>query len=235
MISLVLPAYNEAAGLQDVAEGLMLALDQAAISYELILVDNGSSDGTGGIIDSLVRQDVRVKKVHVLVNQGFGYGILCGLQATMGNLIGYMGSDGQVAPDDVAKVYELLRSQQDCDIAKVRRDIRGDGLLRKLQSRVFNALLRIFFGIRSQDVNGSPKIMRRTVLTRLNLQSKDWFIDAEVMIKASKLGLRVAEHSISFHARAEGKSNVNTVTIFEFLRNMVRYRWKEMKLWDESQ
>ena len=234
MLSLVLPAYNEAAGLRETIEELREALDGAGIPYEMILVDNGSRDSTKRVISSLVGCSVRIKATYVPVNKGFGWGVLCGLREAVGDLVGYMASDGQITPTDVVRLAELLISQR-CDIAKVRRDVREDGWLRRLQSDAFNLLMRCVFGIPFGDVNGSPKIMHRDVLRRLELTSRDWFLDAEIMIKAHKLGLTIAELPICFRARAQGRSNVSLRSIFAFLWNMGRYRFgRGLSSWNES-
>lgn len=233
-LSLVLPAYNEADGLESVVEPLARALGDAGISYELVLVDNGSSDNTGTVIDQLALRDSRVRKVVVPVNRGFGWGILCGMQWASGQLVGYMGSDGQVSPEDVVQVYRLSTSTG-CDIAKVRRTLRDDGFLRRVQSLVFNSLLCMLFGIRCADVNGSPKILPRGIVDRLALSSRDWFLDAEVMIKARRFGLSVAEHPIRFRVRVQGRSHVRASTTLEFLRNILRYRLRNGRQgWSES-
>lgn len=222
-LSLVLPAFNEAEGLEGVVRPLARALKDAGIDYELVIVDNGSSDATGVVIDQLALSDSRVRKTVVPVNQGFGWGVLRGMQWASGRFVGYMGSDGQIMPEDVIDVYRLAASAG-CDIAKVRRISREDGLLRGLQSWCFNRLLCALFGVRCADINGSPKILARETAERLALSSRDWFIDAELMIKAQRLGLSVAEHPVVFRARARGRSHVSSATALEFLRNIVRYR-----------
>jgi len=234
MLSLVLPAYNEAAGLREMVEDLLEALTNAQIPFELILVDNGSQDGTKHVIHALVGRDVRIKATYIPVNRGFGWGVLCGLREASGDVVGYMASDGQVHPKDVARLVELL-DVESCDIAKVRRDVREDGSLRKFQSGAFNLLMRRVFGISCGDVNGSPKIMRCDVLDRLVLTSRDWFLDAEIMIKAHKLGLTLAELPIRARARVHGRSNVSIRSVFGFLWNIGRYRFgKGLSSWNES-
>src|SRR5258705_3631911 len=99
-LSLVIPLYDEEAGARAVAVGLYRALDAAAIDYELVLVDNGSRDRTGAIVDELSIENPRVRKVRVEVNRGFGYGILQGLAATRGAWVGYLGRGRQIAPHD---------------------------------------------------------------------------------------------------------------------------------------
>lgn len=222
-LSLVLPAYNEEANLQGVISSLVEAFERARINYELILVDNGSSDRTAEIIRQLVSENPRLKAASVQVNQGFGWGVICGLEKAQGRFIGYMGSDGQVVSQDVVKVFNGV-AVNGYDIAKVKRVVRGDGFARKVLSLCYNWFFAWLFQLRSMDINGTPKIFRGELLKEFDLVSKDWFIDAELMIKASYLKLRFTEISISFFPRHQGRSNVNAMTVVEFLKNMLSYK-----------
>jgi len=87
---------------------------------------------------------------------------------------------------------------------------------------------RFLFPVKSRDINGTPKLMRRECYRQLDLVSKDWFIDAEIMIKSTEKSYRVGEVEVSFMPRASGDSNVHLTTSFEFVRNMLRRRflWK---------
>lgn len=234
MLSLIMPAYNEVGGLRTTVLQLLEKLDREGISFELLLVDNGSEDGTGEVIEELSAFDCRVRAVKVPVNRGFGWGVLSGLREASGDTLGYLASDGQVAPEDVVRVYREYVAHSP-DIAKVRRKVRRDGRLRKLQSLGFNSLMRLCFGTRSWDINGSPKVMERETLKKLSPVSRDWFLDAEIMIKAQRLGLSVSEIPICFREREAGESDVSMMAVIEFLRDIVRYRFgKELESWSES-
>lgn len=233
--SLVIPLYNEEEGARGVVDNLISALDEALLDYELVLVDNGSRDMTPQILESLAREKGdKIKIVHVPVNQGYGWGIINGLNAATGTFVGYMCGDGQIQPKDVIKVFDRIRAGN-CDLAKVKRVARHDGLLRKILSRGYNSLFLLWFNVKSLDVNGTPKILKRDLLERFNPVSKDWFIDAEMMIKAKHLNLNVEEVPAQFVRREAGRSNVRFGTIWEFWKNMVGYRFgRRMQEWQKK-
>ena len=225
-LSLVLPCYNEEELLRSTALELIEAFGRGGVNVELVLVNNGSTDGTGQIIDTLVAEGWPVVRQTVEVNRGYGYGVLRGLELCRGTLVGFVCADGQVQAQDVVKVYGIAARSKTPRLVKVRRRFRMDGLTRKVVSIAFNGLALLLFGpLGSIDLNGNPKILPREWLQRMNLQSEDWFLDAEVMIKAKRLGLPVSELNVLAQAREGGTSNVRANTCAEFLRNLARYRF----------
>jgi glycosyltransferase involved in cell wall biosynthesis len=221
--SLVVPFYNEEANLPEVPRALAAALDEAGVDYELITVDNGSRDGTGALLAGLASQNPRVRPLRVEVNEGYGWGVLNGLRAARGEYVAWMGGDGQIAPADVVRTWQTMVDLAP-DLAKVRRVRRGDGWKRILVSQFCNMLFPLLFPVTSRDINGTPKIMRRELCESLDLQSKDWFIDAELMIKLGYRGARILELPVVFLAREKGSSSVRVSSIFEFLANIWRAR-----------
>jgi len=223
--SLVIPLYNEEKNVTKVIVPIISELKKERIDYELILVNNGSQDETGKLIKELNKKNSRIKLVKIEVNQGYGWGIISGLKKTRGKYIGFMCGDEQVHPGDVIKTYHKLVSDN-LDLCKVSRVIRQDGFKRRLISIFYNFIFSLIFPVKSRDINGTPKIMKREVYEKINLKSKDWFIDAEAMIKCEKKGYKIGEVPIIFYQRKEGVSNVKLSTIFEFLKNILRYRIK---------
>ncbi len=221
--SLVLPFFNEEAGAAGTVSGLSAALRGAGFPYELVLVDNGSTDLTGGVLARCAEEDACCRVVRVPVNEGYGWGILNGLSRARGRFVGYMAADGQIAPSDMLRVFGELRSGS-CRVAKVERVRRHDGPCRKVVSAVYNSAFRLLFGTPARDVNGTPKMLLREDLETLGLASKDWFIDAELMLKASALGWKVAQVGVEFLPRRTGSSKVRMSAIFEFMINMARCR-----------
>lgn len=225
-ISLVMPCYNEEESIAQTAPELVEVFTQGKVNLELILVNNGSRDRTGAIIDTLIDRGLPVVKVTVKVNQGYGYGILCGLERCQGRLVGYLCADGQVEAQDVYRVYQLARAQVGPCLVKVRRRFRADSLVRKVISCCYNVLINLLFrGLHSWDVNGSPKIFPRELLQPLALGSQDWFLDPELMIKIKLLDLPVKEINVIGRLRRGGKSQVRPVTCVEFLRSLYEYRF----------
>jgi nucleoside-diphosphate-sugar epimerase len=221
-LSIVVPCYNEEGSLPLSIPPLVDLLAAQGVLFELVLVNNGSADGTGDVIDRFVREGMPVVRVDVALNQGYGFGILRGLEAARGRLLGYMCADGQVSPADVARVMRAALLSGGEALVKARRVSRGDGLIRWIQSRCFNLLCLILFRTLTTDVNGTPKMMGRDAYERMNLRSRDWFIDAETVFRAKALGLSFVEVPVDFKPREAGRSRVNVGTILEFARNMLR-------------
>jgi len=223
MISIAIPAFNEGKNIKKTATDLIEEFSHANIPLELVLVDNGSRDNTALILKDLALRYDLIKAVKIDVNEGYGWGIINGLKLCTGSYVGYMGADGQITPKDAVSVSRKLLSG-DFDLCKVRRTIRNDGPFRIFLSKSFNMMFSFLFGISTDDVNGSPKIMRRSCYKKMKLESKDWFIDAEIMIKAARNGMRIGEVDVEFKERRAGKSNVSPATVIEFLKNLLKYK-----------
>ena len=221
-LSIVIPCFNEAHIVETVVRELCQALESAESSFEIIVVDNGSFDDTPALLEELKARIPQLKAIRIFPNKGYGNGILAGLAIAKGEIVGWMDGDGQCSAQDLVKVYETLRSAN-ASFCKATRVRRGDNRMRIAQSKLYNALFRFMFHNRCQDVNAKPKLFQRQLLKKLDLQSRDWFIDAEIIIKASRLGYPICEVPIAWRERTGGSSKVNIKTSFEFLRNMILY------------
>ncbi|MEK6852330.1 MAG: glycosyltransferase family 2 protein [Nanoarchaeota archaeon] len=222
-VSIAIPFYNEEGNVENVLKDLAAEFKKAKVDYEILAVNNGSWDKTPEIIKNLSVKDKRIRKVDVKKNIGYGFGILTGLKHAKGKYIGYGWGDAQVAAEDFVRVYKTLK-ENGLDICKVRRMNREEGFARKVQSIIYNKMLLLLFFINLKDVNGCPKIMKREVYEALKLQSNDWFLDPELIIKAKRKRYKIAEVPIIFRKREKGKSKVNYKTAFEFLKNIIKYR-----------
>jgi len=222
-LSISIPFYNEEPNVRKVLEDSIQILTSNDVDFEIIAIDNGSSDQTGKIITEISEKNVRVKPLRVEVNEGYGNGILAGLNASEGRFIGYMDGDGQIDPEAVLGCYKELLISDQFDLAKgFPRGIPGS-FIRRYISKLYNAFVTSLFRIETLGINCKPKIFKRELFEKLNLESKDWFIDAEIMIKATRLNVRYIDYPIQFRERLEGKSNVQIRTAFEFLFNFTRY------------
>lgn len=231
--SLALPFYNEEKNIIPVVTQLTNVLDQNGLDFELILVDNGSQDQTGRLMRDLRSADQRLNTVTVPRNLGYGWGVRQGLEAARGRWIGFMDGDAQIEPGDAVRF--LLAVGDDYDMIKVRRRKRQDGVIRSRISEIYIILFCLVFSLPIYDINAKPVIFKRELLETLDLSSRDWFIDAELMLKADFLGLNIREVPVIFRRRKAGRSSVKPSTIVEFLKNMTRYRFgKELKEWKEN-
>lgn len=225
VLSVVIPCFNEEDELPMSMPPLFGELEKLGVTYEVILVNNGSRDRTPEIIDELART-APVRRVDVPTNRGYGLGAITGFRAARGARVCLMWADSQVAPDDVRRALSTALLSEPGALVKVSRITREDGWMRLIVSVVWNGLYRIFFGGSVRDVNACPKIFYREDLARFDLRQEDAFIEAEAMIKAQYLGLRIVEIPVPFHARLRGSSKVRIIGYaVAFVRNLLAYRF----------
>ena len=220
-LSIIMPCYNEEATLPISIPPLLELLDKEKVSYEVILVNNGSYDSTPTVIDSFTT----VRRVDVLNNEGYGKGVIAGVKAAKGECVAYMGADGQITPRDFMSVWEIAKKIERHTIVKGLRIVRTEGFSRSFPSWVFNILFAQVFGQISYDVNGTPKCLHREDFISLNIESKNSFIDPELLIKAKLCNYRVIEVPLTFYPRSNGTSTVKVFSkSIEFIKEMIRWR-----------
>ena len=226
-LSVVVLCYRAQEGLRLVVEPLAAELRASGVPHELVLVANywnGAGDLTPQHAESFAAEHSDVVVVARPKEGAMGWDLRSGLDAARGDYLVYLDGDGQVPAAAALDVYRRLK-ETGADVAKGRRYLREDGSVRTLTSLGFNVLFRLLFWTRGLwDVNGQPKGFTRAAHERLDLRTDDWFTDAEILLKAKELGLRVVEVPVRFHPRRAGGSNVGLGTVWEFLVNMARWR-----------
>jgi glycosyltransferase involved in cell wall biosynthesis len=235
-ITLVMPCYNEEEVIVYTIPQLVQAFTNAGHRFELIAVDNGSSDRTGEIIGGFARQGLPVIPHRVEKNEGYGFGVLIGFPLVRSPWVGIIPADGQVDPEDVVRLYETVSRIGGRILGKVRRRFRMDGLLRKIVSVAYNLFVWILWPrLGSIDVNGCPKIFRTELLPILDLQSRRWFLDPELMVKTHYLGIRTMEMNVFARMRGSGISHVRAGTCWEFFKGLLHFRFsKEVARWRKT-
>lgn len=232
--SVVVPAHNESENLAILIPRLTTSLRDTGERFEIIIVNNASTDSTQQKLNEF---QISIPELSIVDEPTLGYGqaVISGLRATHGNIIGIMRSDNQEKTEDLSRMFSEL-VEKDLDFYKAVRVRRaGDGILRVVTSIFYNGLFKIMFGLRSRDLNATPKVFTRTYMEAAKLVSTDWFVDAEMVVKAERLGFRVGETDIEYLPRLKGKSSVRVRHVFEFLRNMIVwfFRMKNGKLLEQ--
>jgi len=222
-LGLSIPLYDEQDGCAREVDALVEALDAADIPHELVLVNNGSTDATPGIIDELARRHPGVRTVHLPQNAGYGGGILMGLAALDTPWQGWHWGDGQIRPAKVVAACQRM-ARGDLDLVKVRRVQRDDGWQRLLISTAYNRVACPALGVGIPDVNGCPKIFTHEALAQLRPRSRDWLLDLEVIQGAQRAGMRIDWIEATMHARQGGASKVKADTVAQFLKSMALAR-----------
>ena len=228
-LGLVIPLLNEQELVTEVVASIHSTLKAENIPHILVLVNNGSTDKTGPLIDDLAQSD-SVHAIHLRENAGYGGGILAGLawleQNDLPDVIGWCWGDGQINPQVLPTLFSACASGT--PLAKVTRKERQDGLHRQFVTTAYAATTRTL-GIRTSDVNGCPKLMTREAFNILQPASQDWFLDAEVIIGAEKRNWSIASENVIMRPRKAGLSKVNWKTIVEFGWNLTRWRVESIR------
>ena len=237
-LSLVVLCYRSEDYAAEFTARTVAVLEEAGIEdYELVLVGNyveGSADRTPEVVRELAAANPRIRCLAEPKRGWLGWDMRGGLEMARGDAIGVIDGDGQMPVSDVPTLYRLLRREK-YDLVKTFRITRGDGLTRRLISNVFNKLFHLLFpGLQARDMNSKPKILTREAYRRMELRSDDWFIDAEIMIEARRLGLRVGEVPTGFLGLTGRRSFISAGAVLEFLGNLVRYRLREWRRRDRS-
>ena len=223
-LSVSIPLYNEEDNVRSVIKELYDVLKNTGLKYEIIAVNNGSYDNTGKILNKLKRKYKNIKIVSIKKNLGYSYGINQGLKKSNGRIIGFMDGDSQVKSNVIPLLYKELENNKDIQLIKVKRVRRMDGFNRLFQSRIYNKLFAVLFGIDSIDINGKPKLMKREFYDKINIISRDWFIDAEIMLNLKKHNYKFAEIAVQSDKRNKGESKVKLSATLQFLKNMLKYK-----------
>jgi polyisoprenyl-phosphate glycosyltransferase len=235
-LSLVMPCYNEEESVGVTVRRLVTVFAAAGHDLELITVDNGSHDRTGEILARLAAEYPGVRPHRIEVNRGYGHGLLAGIPLARGHWVGFIPADGQIDAEDVVRLYECAADTNGNVVAKARRRFRMDGLQRKVVSVAYNLMIRILWPrLDSLDVNGTPKILPRSALLEMRLESQGWFLDPEIMLKAHAMGMRVLEFNVFARMRGNGVSHVRASTCWEFFRNLLAFRFGgRLRAWKRS-
>jgi len=218
-----MPAYNEAGNIERAVRAATEAGAQAG-TYEVVVVDDGSRDQTGERLAALqAERGPRLRVVRHERNRGYGAALRSGFAAAEGDLVFYTDSDNQFDLSELASVIPLMR---EWDAVLGYRIDRKDARRRLLTSWVFNRLSCTVFDLRVRDLNCSFKLFRREVLRALPLESDDFFIDTEMVVRLHRAGFRYVERGVTHRPRVSGHSTVRLSDIPRTLRAVARMRTK---------
>jgi glycosyltransferase involved in cell wall biosynthesis len=203
-LSLVLPAHDEEANLRPVVERALAVLPHYADEFELIVVDDGSRDGTGAIADALAAAEPRVKVVHHPRNRGYGAALTSGFAASSGDHVMFMDADRQF---DIADIALLTPFVPAFDIVAGFRMERNDPFHRRVFAEVFNVTVRVLFGVHLRDIDCAFKIFRGDLIRSLELTAPGALINTEIQAKARRQGATLEQVGVHHYPRIAGTAS----------------------------
>jgi glycosyltransferase involved in cell wall biosynthesis len=221
-LSIMIPAYNEEDNLSDLIKQTFQAAKKITTDFEIVIVNDGSSDNTASIAEALAETYKNVRVVSYEKNQGLAHAFRTGIQACRKNIILYIEGDGQQPLKDQ---YGVLKKIKNADVVLGSRSYRFDySLFRKTLSYGFLFLLWLFFGLKFKDV-GWSQVYRRKIFDKVKLKSTSPFFCAELIVKALRNGFNVTEAPVFYRVRESGITKYgNVMTAYEIFKEMIMLR-----------
>jgi glycosyltransferase involved in cell wall biosynthesis len=221
-LSFVFPMWNEELMIRRTvaaacATGRDLVGKGALGWYEIVIVDDASTDDTPQIADELAAGDERVRVFHHRRNQQLGASIRTGFSEAKGDLILYTDADMPFDLADLAKALRLMATYDADVVSAYRFDRTGEGARRALYSYAYNSLVKTVLRLRIRDVNFAFKLLRRSVVEQINLKSNGSFIDVELLAKADRLGFEIVQFGVDYFPRARGSSTLSRPAVIGHL------------------
>jgi glycosyltransferase involved in cell wall biosynthesis len=202
-LSVVLPAYNEEPNIERVVHDCVADLDGRGLDYELLVVNDGSRDRTGEILNRLAAELPRLRPQHHPQNRGYGAALRTGFDAAAKRFVFYMDGDGQFDIKELDVILPLATDDE--HIVTGYRIERRDPFLRRLNAKLFGGwLVRVMLNVRVRDLNCAFKLIPKKVLTAITLESTGALINAELYGRAVRKGFGIKEVGVHHYPRTAG-------------------------------
>jgi glycosyltransferase involved in cell wall biosynthesis len=222
-LTIFFPMWNEEAYIENAVGAAREICDELIEvgeigDYEILVVNDASTDRTGLIADALAKADRRVRVVHHPMNRRLGGSMKTGFSNARGELVLYSDADLPFDFAEVRKACRLARLYEADIVSAYRLDRTAEGPRRAIYSFGYNALVRGLFGLRLRDANFSFKLVRKVVLEHVEITSEGSFIDVELLVRAERSGFKIIQFGVDYFARTRG---VSTLSSFPVIAQLV--------------
>lgn len=216
-LTVIVPAYNEEENLRLAIDGIIAGLPSSVTDYEVIVVDDGSIDNTPVILREITKENDKIKGIFFAENKGKGAALSSGFRMAQMEWILFTDADLQICMEELPSFIEHTREY---DMVIGYRKVRGDSVFRQILSKCYSLLILILLGVRPKDVNCPFKLIKRTVIDSIQLMSRGFFIDTELVCLALSRKCRVMELGVNGYRRRHGVSSVRIRNSFETIREL---------------
>jgi len=223
-ISVFFPCYNEEDNVGPTVTKAREVLDRLDADYELIIVDDGSSDATPRIADEIAAENASVKVIHHPTNLGYGAALQSGIRAASKNLVFYTDGDGQFDFAEMPPLLDLIRRY---DIVSCYRLNRRDSVVRRFNGWCWTKLVCLVFGLKLRDIDCAFKLYKREIFDGMELCSTGALINAEILARAARKGYTITQTGVHHFPRTAGRqTGANLRVIFRAFRELLKLRKK---------
>jgi glycosyltransferase involved in cell wall biosynthesis len=219
-LTVFFPAYNDSGTIASMVIRTVKAAAELTPDFEIIVVDDGSGDGTAAIADELARTYPQVRAVHHPRNRDYGAALRTGFRSATKELIFYTDGDAQYDPAEIKTLWGSFGP--DTDLVNGYKISRADPLHRIIIGRIYHYIVSVLFGLKLRDVDCDFRLMRRSIFDRINLEKTSGIICVEMMKKVQDAGFRIVEVPVHHYHRAYGKSQFfNYRRLFRTARDLM--------------
>lgn len=223
MLSIIIPVYNEAKNLKILHPKLMQELDSLNKEYELIYVDDKSTDGSYDLLHEFASSNNKVKVIRLAKNFGQTLAIQAGIDHSQGDILIFMDADLQNDPADIPKL--LQKTDEGYDVVSGWRRRRKDSLFnKKIPSFIGNRVISFLFGVRIHDLGCTLKAYKKDIIRNIRLYGE---MHRLLPLYAAINGASIAEVEVSHNPRLEGKSNYGWERVFKVGLDLITVRFFE--------
>ncbi|MDH4136511.1 MAG: glycosyltransferase family 2 protein [Anaerolineae bacterium] len=231
-ISAVMPAYNEEDNVGPIVEAMVATIAPLTDDYEIIVVDDGSRDGTAQKVKEAAQKYPQARLVQHEINQGYGAAVFTAFTSSTRDLIFFTDADRQF---DLNEIHKLLPLIGEADLAVGYRSPRRDPFMRKLNGWGWSVLATLLFGYTARDVDCAFKLFRREIIDEIGDQivSRGATFSAEFLVRAKRAGLTIREVPLAGHRPrvAGSQTGARLDVILRAFRELIRFR---LQLWAEQ-
>lgn len=199
--------FNEAENIADTILRVSDLAEEICDSYEIVTIDDASTDGSGDIADRLAAGDPHIKSIRLKTNMKFGGALSEGLKNARKDVIIYTDSDFPAKEADIKKALELLDGAD--IVTAYSLALKDSSLKRIVMSKVYNFLVQSLFGLKIRDINSGLKIYKRPAVEGLDLRSRSPFVDVEIFAEVVKKGFKIRQYGLIFELRTKGNSSIS--------------------------
>jgi len=228
-LSVVLPAYNEEQNIANMVEDCLTYLNRLEDQFEIIIVNDGSSDRTGEIAETLAQQWETVRVINFTENQGYGRALAKGFALARYEYLFFTDSDRQFKLAALDVMFPIAKTGV-VDLIIGYRQQRQDARFRKFLSWGYNTLANFLFDLNVKDIDCAFKIFRKEIFSKIEIESQSFFVNTEILAKARLLNYNILEVGVPHFPREAGQSSVRLVHIPLTIRELLRIRKSIKKL-----
>jgi glycosyltransferase involved in cell wall biosynthesis len=226
-ISVIFPAFNEEANINKTIEQAFQILSEVTDNWEVVVVDDGSTDRTGEIIKRYNNLKYKFKAIHHPHNKGYGAALKSGITSAKNDLIFFSDSDQQF---DLRELKKLLQWIDGYDIIIGYRAKRQDPFYRRLNAFGWNMLVRLLLGLKVRDIDCAFKLFRRAVFGKVKINAVGAMVSTEILSQAVKYGFGIKEVPVSHFPRVKGKqTGANPKVILRAFKELLKL-YKKLKV-----